>query len=232
MGLLDAAKDFLNPLNRGPIGTAKDMLFGGSHPGYEPPALDETTQDLINKQGDRANRSDEAVFNEQMRGVDQGAQMKAAHEDMQARQRALGGIDSGPFSQAIANKARRSYDRDFNQIQRQTRAKAPLTQFEAVDAARQSQLKRVALQTDIVNMERKALGDRLEARNAMISSLASLGGTAGGAALANRGGSKSATPTYNQTNDSMSGGGNQANRSYGSSYSQRGPGGPSGEGEY
>lgn len=160
-----------------------DMTTGGAKPGYEPPNLDQDTNDLIDAQSGRSNRGAGEFSSELLSGTDQSQQLDSAFGGLIDKSRSLGS-DGAAFNDAIINKSRKIYDRDLNQIQRTSNAAGAERRFDSLEMARANQLRRVEAQTDISNMVRKVRSDRIASRNAMISQIMGAAGNFTGQAIA------------------------------------------------
>lgn len=177
MGFLDTLKQV--PL----LGNIVGAFDQDAVPSQRAADIQLPTQDLISGQNSRAGESDQEVYDQRMRNVDQSGVVAQAHKDLQDKERALGGPDHSAMLQAIQNKAAKNYISDLNQIQRTTRQQAPLELFKRKQIAADSNIRRQELLAGIAQREQQKYINEQTARNNVLGSFLGAAGTVVGAVV-------------------------------------------------
>lgn len=170
------------------LGSALNTLTFGAFKGKEMPGLgpqnvDMRTDELINQQAARVPQTNEQEYGQSMENVDRSADLANAQSNIEAQNRALGGQDHEAFSEALRQRAQKSYGLDLNKIERQARAQAPVSVFQKQQQALTNKQKQYQYQQEYVNMQRQKDANDKAARNQVIGSVLGLGGTIAGTAL-------------------------------------------------
>ncbi len=162
----------------GPLGGA--FLPNNS---YDPriTPLDPGTLDLLDKKSSQASQSEQDVANNSMANVGDGKGFLSTPDQMAHQQYSLGQNGDGALNAAINNKAQKYYNANLTDIGRQAQFQAPLSKANNLNAtdAVLSQQQQMTNAQDQINYH--AQQNKMAMRNAAISSLFSMAGTAVGA---------------------------------------------------
>ncbi len=146
---------------------------------YHDQDLSGDTKGIIQGQYDRASRTDDQFADAALDGVDQTpGLLRAQNQDMHGQ--ALGNGPDGGLQDAINRKASKSYDVALNNIQRREKSNAPMNRFNAMDNAQRGLEADRQIQMARVNRQMVARNNADAARNGVISSVLSIGGTVAG----------------------------------------------------
>jgi len=150
------------------------------------PELDPVTQQLITKQRMRMDKPDEQLRAdleaEALSGVDQSRSFQPIMDDLSRQNGQLGGASS-TLSEALQSRARKSYDRDLNNMKSGLRPAAHERAFAETQQAGSNALKQLGAASNSYRRLKEAEAARKAARANIIGSVLGAAGAIGGAVL-------------------------------------------------